>query len=224
MKRKFIIFIDVLIVAFVVCTYYNDGRVITPDENKSVVQEENTETYEIAIIIEKDMRNEVVDEVYEAIALLPVDAIKTFNEKGWKILIVSELDLSEVELDGKDAAEIVGFTDYRTKTIQVKDLGYDGFVKDKVSHELCHYLDYYYGLNSISPKFLDLYSEYKGTYRESQFANIKKNESNSKDIEYASSDSSEMFASALRSYLTDREYLLKEYPSLYNYFMNLTGL
>ena len=229
MKRILIIVaLNLALLGIIFGTYKTVNRTVTTvTEKPENVADEDFELTDIPVVMEMGMDTQgIMGEVKEAISYLPADALKVFNDEGWKILIVSEVDFSDSEYsnDKEEYPELtVGFTNFTTRTIQIRDMKTDGFIKLKLLHEMSHFLDKYYGYPSISDEFKQLYLDHIEDYVEFEYAGLEKTEENRRDIEYAVSDNIEFFACACKDYLYNTEYLYTSYPDICGYFDTLLG-
>ena len=228
MKRILIIIAVNLVILGLIFGVYNSAKkgetVVTSDTRKpDDVQEEDFETTDVTVILEVGMDlNKLMAEVKSAVSYFPAAMIKSFNEEGWKVMVVSEIDFTDSPYDGTSPdypEQTVGLTNFRTSIIQIKNIGVDGFVKLKLLHEMSHYFDKFLGYPSPGDEvFKGLYQKHQKDYVEYEYKDVTKTEENRQDIEYAVSDHMEFFACVCKDYLYNREYLQETYPDLYEYF------
>ena len=230
MKRFiFIVFLNLLIIS--VCyanatkeKHYTD-QVIPPGAQVEETDEHNNPvTYEqadISVLMEKGMSSTLMTEVKDALSYFKPEILQQFNEDGWKIMLVSTVDFSDSDYEGDSdfyPQWTVGFTNYNTKIIQIKDIGVPGHVRLKLLHEMSHYVDKYYDFASYSDDFKALYEKYKDTYIEYEYVGVKETKENEKDIKYASSCEPEFFASAYKDYIYHPDFFEEEYKELFDFF------
>lgn len=224
MKKLWIILLDVLIVLIVLCNYRVVQKVVDPSLGTVSEENENTEIVDINITYEKDLGNNAIVEVKKAVQKFPAEVIKGFVDKGWKIAVVSEIDLTGTEFEGTTTPLTVGLTDYDKKTIQVSpcESNLSGYIYIRTLHEMSHFADSYYGDVSDSEEWMALYNQYKDSYMEFEFNGIPKTAENASDLEYATSNRWEFFSCAMKDYLNQPEYVKQNYPGVYEYFSRLT--
>ncbi len=223
MRRKWLfILIDVLIIVMIVVNYEPGRNKRVIDETEEVSEFTDVEYKQIPIVYEQGMDKSVVREVQDAALMMPPEVIESFSEEGWKISLVSEIDLSGTEYENSQSRyTTVGLTDYKAKIIQLRPLKYHGiddFVKLKALHEMCHYADLHYGNLSETSEWSALYKKYKDSYVEYEFLNIKENKMNRDDIGYATSDRFEFFACSMKDYINENEWFTENYPDVSEYF------
>ncbi len=222
MKKLLIVLINVVIIIIVLCNYHTNKVVADPGDDV-VTSSNDVEFVDINVTYEEDLGKEVFNEVQKAISMMPPDVVRSFANDKWKIVVTSDIDLTDTEFEDTHFPKTVGLTDMQTKTIQVSPAELDSlhnFVKIKTLHELCHYADIYYDNAADSDEFRNLYTNSKD-YVEYEYKGVKKTESNKIDIDYATSDRYEFFACAMKDYLNQPEYLKLNYPNIYDFFAKL---
>lgn len=222
MKKLWIILINFIIIMIVLCNYRVVQKVVDPSVG-TVAENDSTEIVDVNITYEKSLGNNSLLEVKRAVLKFPAEVIKGFAESGWKIAVVSEIDLTGTEFEGVDFPLTVGLTDYDKKTIQVSpcDSDLSNYVYIRVLHEMSHFADSYYGDVSDTEEWMKLYEDNKDSYMEFEFNGISKTAENASDLEYATSNRWEFFACTMKDYLNQPEYVKQNYPDVYNYFNDL---
>lgn len=207
--KRLLLFI-VVFLAVVALIYSNpvEKKVDVIDETTEEVPE-NYESTDITVMLEEDMDKKLITEVKDAASYYPQAVLTQFNDSGWKVMIVSEIDYTDSGLEADP--EDVGLTNYKTKTIQVRDIGMTGAVRMTLLHELAHYADIYYDHASEGEDFCTEWEACGKSYVEYGM----------KDEEPVSSKQ-EMFACGLKDYLYSEDYLWENYPTLAEYYKNLT--
>lgn len=233
-RLLFIILVNLILFAFIYTTYkYSETLENEVPDNAKVTALEDTTTdktlygqeysqVDITVLMEKDMPTEkIFNEIQQAISLLPPDIIKSFVAEDWKIMVVSNIDFSNSPYEKENPTDpqlTVGFTNYETKIIQIKNIETDNFVKLKFLHEISHYIDKKYNEKSCTDEFKALYEKYKDDYVEYEYFNVPVNTQNKADIEYAKSSNYEFFACTMKDYLYHNSYIEENYPDLYVYY------
>ena len=195
-----------------------------PEEQAEAAEDPNYRITDISVLMEVDMDKKLLTEVKDAVSYYPQDILTAFNDEGWKVMIVSTIDFTDSRYEGESDIEpnlTVGLTNYKTKIIQVKDMGLTGAVRLKLLHEMAHYADSYYDYPSYTDDFMALYDKYKDSYVEYEFLGVTKNKENEVDLKYATSNAQEFFACGMKDYLYYPEYLKSDYPELDKYFETL---
>ena len=221
-QKRFFAIVTILVIIFILVNYVPETkkRVLADPDDAGVMAEVSYEY--VPIVYEQGIAKRYVTEVQEAVVMLPADVISGFVREGWKISLVSEINLKGTAYEDEDSDYMtVGLTDYKNKIIQLRPVRYSGisnFIKLKALHELCHFADSYYGDVTATDEWEALYKEYRDSYVEYEFLNIEVTEKNTADVGYATSDRYEMFACAMKDYLNQPGYLKDNYPGLYGYF------
>lgn len=195
-----------------------------PEEQAEAAEDPNYKITDISVLMEVDMDKKLLTEVKDAVSYYPQDILTAFNDEGWKVMIVSTIDFTDSRYEGESDIEpnlTVGLTNYKTKIIQVKDMGLTGAVRLKLLHEMAHYADSYYDYPSYTDDCKTLYDKYKDSYVEYEFLGVAKNKENEVDLNYATSNAQEFFACGMKDYLYYPEYLKSDYPELDKYFETL---
>lgn len=178
------------------------------------------ENYDVNITIESAVSEDVVDEVQDALHLVPSSVVKSFTENGWKMVLLTSFAEEEgyeyITSDGT----VVGLINYTQKTIIVKGVpAFEGTAKNIALHEMCHYIDRLWGNISETEKFEPLYEKYKnGGYITYAYAGIELTEASQTDILYATSSNHEFFAETLKDYYMHPEYLEENYEEIYDFY------
>ena len=176
--------------------------------------------YRINMTVEADVPPEMVNEVREAMERFSVELLDSFVEDGWKVVLLTTFeDVEEYESISKDAS-VVGLINYQQKTITVKGIPkFEYTVEDIMVHEMCHYVDYYWGGVSTSKEFLQLYNAYRSSgYITYSYFGINVAVEYERDIAYATSSPQEFFTESLKDFLLHPEYLQTYYPEIHEYY------
>lgn len=215
--KRLLLFI-VVFLAVIALIYSNpvEKKVEVIDESIEEVPM-NYESTDITVMLEEGMDTKLITEVKDAASYYPQAVLTQFNDSGWKVMIVSEIDYTDSGLEADP--EDVGLTNYKTKTIQVLDIGITGAVRITLLHELAHYADLYYGYASSSDEFNVEWEEYKNSYVE--FGMQDEEEDSDTKSKYATFSKQEMFACGLKDYLYNSDYLWEQYPHMAMYYKKL---
>lgn len=215
-KYKFFV-INTLIIILIL-TSYKESRVLVDTKRDGFIPWEYKSLEEVEIPIEYDtsLSPESLREVQNAVTEMPADVIKALYDSGWKVSVNYSIDGSGVE-----AGSVPGLCDFEKKTIYIgipeeqSELP-SGSYRIRTLHELSHFADMVYGFASDSDSFRKLYEAHKEDYRESGHADREGQDS------FKTSGASELFASAMKDYIADSDYLRENYVDMYVYFRNLT--
>ena len=230
----------ILIVLFLV-SYAGAGKLYiknTTTHGNALTEKEKLNYENVTVTYEKNMPGDILEQCRVAIEKMPVGAVTSFVENDWRIVITSEIDLPEetnlnVKVDGNSSA--IGFTDYRTKTVNVLCNNDQISVTIPLAHELCHYNDKYFGnlyyadpkyysepteiyLVSYTDDFNKLYTAYKDSYVEFEKSGLSRTEDNSIDFEYPVSNPEEFFACSFKDFLMHPDYIKTYYRELFTYY------
>lgn len=182
-----------------------------------------TKNYNINLTVEDGVSQEMIDEVQEAMQVMPVSIMDEFVKDDWKIVLLMTFDDTEGYENIGDDTSVVGLINYPKKTITIKGVPeYQGTVKNIMVHELAHFADRLLGTLSNSRDLLELYKQYKdGKYINYSYAGVTITDKYSPDILYATSSAKEFFAESLKDYYMHPDYLKKNYEDIYGYFKGL---
>ena len=225
MRKPITFMITLIIILIILCNYNETDKVMSTSTNTDLVNKDNSDYVTVDIIYEQDMGSNTVTQVQRAIELYPVKVIKAFVKDGWKISVVSEIDLTGTEFEGSTNPLTVGMTNYDAKTIQIvpvqKNSPTDKSILTRTVHELAHYADKFYDNAADTVEWKTLYSKYQNSYIEFEYSGIKETESNRNDIKYATSNRWEFFACTMKDYYCNPKYLRDNYREIYDYFIIL---
>lgn len=216
---KYIRFLSALIIIIIIlCSYEAYLKPTAPDSAVAAL-----DTVSVNISMDADLSTDYINAVNDALYLMPGDVIKTFTEDNWKIIISRNIDLTDTEYEGMDNPATAGLINFTTKTISVSPIMDDTLmsaeiVKKQLIHELGHYVDSLYNI-SDNTDFIKIYNDNKD-YIDFDLAGLDKTEENSVDIEYATSNVYEFFVSTFKCYVLNKDYLLNNYPEIYQFYVN----
>ncbi len=141
MKR----FLTILVVNLVIIGIIAGSSMIIEkfaDDKKA--EETDYNLTQTAIVMEEGQDSErIVSEIREAIAVIPPEVIRSFNEEGYKIIITSA------------SSDRDHFTDHDAKTVTVKNA--KGMMGQMFLYELCRYADAHYDYPTRKRTFIEIY-------------------------------------------------------------------
>lgn len=216
--RRILLFVLALMVVIGLIYSNPIEKKIEPADKQEESMLVNYESTDITVMLEEEMDYRLINEVKDAASYYPQAVLTSFNDTGWKVMIVSEIDYTDSEQTAEP--NDLGLINFKTKTIQVRDVGLTGAVRLTLLHEMAHFTDYYYGFASCEDDFAGIWDKYQDTYVEFGLQD-EPFDKNDPDIAYATLSPQEMFACGLKDYLYNTDYLLSEYPDMAIYFKDL---
>ncbi len=100
--KRWIKFFSIVITLLVILCNYKMIKTLVNDKETNTVSAD--EVFTVDIVFDSTINEAVIGRVKAAVQSLPVETIKTFVQKGWKLVIVSSGD-NEM--------------DYKTKTLRI---------------------------------------------------------------------------------------------------------
>lgn len=158
---------------------------ILPESRKDKAKE----IINLNVIFEDDADDGVLDEIKEGVSLFPVDVIERFGEERWSIKILN--------LEDGQGEDSIDFTEREIVLNSPND------VKEGLVYEMACFMDYSRDYMSKGTVITEIYERYRDSYISADGSEIK------------GGSCQEFFALIVRDYMLHKEYLLKNYPEIY---------
>lgn len=163
-----------------------------------------------------------INKIIQSMSLLDSNVLSSFH-KEWKVMVSDEIPFylqlrapgTEIDLlQRSQNQEVVteGYTNWHLRLIYVKPNSDPQISANVFLHEIGHFFDFEFGLPSYSERFEYIYSLYKDSFYEK--------DPHSTDG-YATSSSSEFFATVFKEYVLFPDHLLEYAPDAYSFIDTL---
>lgn len=210
--KRFLYFLAVLLVVLIILANYRVKENVYDPATVSAEDAARAENVTVNFTYDADIATKDVNDVKEALMLVPASVIKDFVDENWKLIITNNMEETSGSVYTANS-----YTDFRTRTIQIKPAKYASvqeFTKLQTIREMCRFADKFtYHMASDSESFKALYEEHKDNYIEYELV-----DSNTSDTAYATSSEDTFFACSMKDFLVNPQYLLDNYSDVYAYF------
>lgn len=166
--------------------------------------------------------NESVYEMNVFVSRLPAPVVTAFLNE-WVVIVADEMPLilseKAISEKGSEAVAIMqspggvgGYSNWRMRTMYVRDYSDDEITYRVFIHELGHYFDYEFGSPSYTDAFQKIFIQHMKTFEERD---------ETAPAGYAVSSAQEFFAAVFKEYFLYPEHLKSAAPDAYDYFDSL---
>ena len=166
--------------------------------------------------------NESVYEMNVFVSRLPAPVVTAFLDE-WVVIVADEMPLilseKAISEKGSEAVAIMqspggvgGYSNWRMRTMYVRDYSDDEITYRVFIHELGHYFDYEFGSPSYTDAFQKIFIQHMKTFEERD---------ETAPAGYAVSSAQEFFAAVFKEYFLYPEHLKSVAPDAYDYFDSL---
>lgn len=163
--------------------------------------------------------NESIYEMNVFISRLPAPVVSAFLDE-WVVIVADEMPMilceKAISEKGSEAVAIMqspggvgGYSNWRMRTMYIRDYSDDEIAYRVFIHELGHYFDYEFGSPSYTDAFQKIFLQHMKTFKERD---------ETAPDGYATSSAQEFFAAVFKEYFLYPEHLKSVAPDAYDYF------